>query len=133
MRKKRTWRYYCDYCNKAGCSAGHMQRHEKHCTLNPNRKCRMCDMLEAVQKPLVTLVAVFGVYESDARSKAERVTQLEELTEGCPACMLATARALDARDPRWSIDVEFKRRCKDLWDNVNAAAYERDLYVCHHG
>ena len=34
--------YYCDFCKKKGMSASAMSVHEKHCTLNPNRQCRLC-------------------------------------------------------------------------------------------
>lgn len=34
--------YYCDFCKKKGMSAASMSKHEKHCTLNSNRQCRLC-------------------------------------------------------------------------------------------
>ena len=33
--------YYCDYCNKKGLRS--LKAHEKHCTANPDRECRLCD------------------------------------------------------------------------------------------
>lgn len=42
MRRKPSYRYYCDYCKKSGGSGSAMAIHEKHCTMNPNRVCRFC-------------------------------------------------------------------------------------------
>ena len=42
MKTKRVNRYNCDYCGKRGYSVGHMKTHEKRCTLNLARECRMC-------------------------------------------------------------------------------------------
>jgi hypothetical protein len=33
--------YYCDFCKKHGLSSYWMREHEKHCTLNPDRRCGM--------------------------------------------------------------------------------------------
>lgn len=45
MRTKLVKRHWCDHCNKAGLQAHTMARHEKHCTLNPERACRVCGLL----------------------------------------------------------------------------------------
>lgn len=42
MRAVKRWRYYCEFCPKAGQSGFHMKDHEARCTLNPARVCRMC-------------------------------------------------------------------------------------------
>ncbi|MCK5346673.1 MAG: hypothetical protein KAR20_24855, partial [Candidatus Heimdallarchaeota archaeon] len=33
--------YYCDFCKKKGLRS--LKIHEKHCTANPDRECRLCD------------------------------------------------------------------------------------------
>lgn len=105
-----------------------MKSHERHCTANPNRECRMCKMVGGIQKPLAELVAVFDGWQGDdpLESLSEgpdakaRIARLEELTDGCPACMLTAARAVMARhkdgetDHMYCLDVEFKRRCREL-------------------
>lgn len=48
MRMKLVKRYWCDHCNKAGLSSRSMITHEKHCTLNPNRSCRVCNLLNGI-------------------------------------------------------------------------------------
>ena len=35
--------YYCDFCGKRSLAALHMHNHEDGCTMNPNRKCGLCD------------------------------------------------------------------------------------------
>ncbi len=35
--------YYCDFCKKHSLASWAMKEHEKHCTLNPDRICRVCD------------------------------------------------------------------------------------------
>lgn len=130
MRQKKVWRYYCDYCKKAGCHAGYLRTHEKHCTANPNRECGMCLMIEdAEQKPLAELTAVFDGFSGPCSGLVTpklravwadhdaRIKELETLTNGCPACMLATARALGKRNPPVEINVEFKKRVKNFWSD----------------
>jgi len=144
VRRKKVWRYYCEHCRKSGCSGYHMRRHEEGCTLNPNRICRMCKMVEGEQKPLDVLTAVFdGLPVTEADEYGYRTTtvndselqryikRLETITDGCPACMLAAARAFCARYDgfRVFIDVGFKKRCESVWSDINAAERER----CQHG
>lgn len=45
MRMKIVKRYWCDHCNKAGLSAHAMAKHELHCTMNPDRNCRVCTLI----------------------------------------------------------------------------------------
>ena len=123
MKRKRVWRYYCEYCKKSGCSSFHLAKHEKGCTLNPDRVCGMCKYVEGDQKPMTDLMAVFDDWRwaldidggKDAQLE-ERVVELERLTDGCPACMLAAARQAErARGATFTIDVEYKRRAKEMW------------------
>lgn len=82
MRQKKVWRYYCEFCKKAGCHAGHMRKHELHCTANPSRKCRVCDMRDGLQEPTDVLIAALGI----------SFKRLEEVADGCPACILTALR-----------------------------------------
>jgi len=41
MHSVRKLVYYCDYCRKYKLTPHSMGVHETHCTLNPNRVCRM--------------------------------------------------------------------------------------------
>ena len=36
--------YYCEFCNKH--SLRTLVEHEKHCTANPSRVCKLCEIFE---------------------------------------------------------------------------------------
>lgn len=104
MTTKKLNRYYCDFCGKSGGSAGHMKNHEAHCTLNPNRQCRLCNRLQQTPKPIEELKALLPVMEleeingydqfSEASIAALKaaVPVLRDACGGCPACMMAALR-----------------------------------------
>ena len=138
MREKKVWRYYCDFCKKAGCSKYHLKRHEERCTLNPNRYCGICGFLEQTQcdiaevKKLLPNPDDFSIDESDEFGtrtyfNSDRLTEaMEELmpdlrreTNECPACMLAVLR-------QGGIPVDFAKgfnfteECKSAWKEFNS-------------
>ena len=134
MRKKKVWRYWCEYCGKGGCSAGHMKKHEKHCTMNPNRTCRMCKYNEdATFKPvselkkLVNLEELYVeawangklVYHNEEAEK-QTIEKLRDATGNCPACMLAVFRQLNIVLNFKPFD--YKKECDNLWRVVNDVA-----------
>ncbi len=86
MTRKPSYRYKCDFCGKTSGSGGHMARHEKHCTLNPQRVCRVCKETGLEEQDMATLIAALGTGD------AAGVKALESLAERCPACMLAAIR-----------------------------------------
>jgi len=137
MRVKKVNRYYCEFCKKAGCSGGHIKRHEESCTLNPNRTCRMCKMIAATQKPIAELVAILpnpenfinkhldGISYTGLDTAAEKaLPSLREKTEGCPACIMAALRQAKIPIPLTSFN--FTAECKTIWAEINRAEYERD-------
>jgi hypothetical protein len=83
MKKNKVWRYYCDYCKKGSCSGGHMKKHESSCTMNPNRKCKMCDYGGLKQQPIADLINALGIGDDNGFKK------LSNLTDGCPVCILS--------------------------------------------
>ena len=108
MKTKQVNRYYCDFCKKSGCSKGHMRRHEDHCTLNPDRMCGMCRMLEETQPPLASLIEMLPDpkgherYDEDFNTRHfadaftnscnESLKGLRDAANDCPACILAAIR-----------------------------------------
>lgn len=99
MKTKKVNRYYCDFCKKSGCSGGHMKKHEIHCTMNPNRACRVCLLLGVHQQPMSELLATLpkpASYNFDPLEAFEGVTLamplLRRKANNCPACILATLR-----------------------------------------
>lgn len=144
MRTKQVNRYYCDYCSKASLSASHMARHEKHCTLNLNRVCRVCKFVEdgrskdfqqstpaelvaLLPVPIVTKTEFDGMKFQDGFEAAvvSAVPKLREAAGNCPACMLAALR--QARIP---VPIAegfcYTDEMKELWSNVNEAQFARD-------
>jgi len=101
MKKKKVWRYYCDFCGKGGCSGGAMAKHEKRCTMNPNRECGFhMDPLNIIEETQIELdelrklirEAVLDSQEADT----ELVAALLDAAYGCPACVLAAIRQENA-------------------------------------
>lgn len=113
MRKKKVWRYYCDFCGKGGCNGGHTKEHELHCTLNPERVCGVCQASGQKQQPINVLM---NAYE-------ESLEKLKDVAEGCPTCMLAGIRQwkknrAEYPDERWD-DWDYKKALADFWHEVN--------------
>jgi len=124
MLTKKVNRYWCEFCKKAGCSAGHMKRHEERCTRNPNRVCGMCKMLKNDEQPeLTTLIALFPMapepFYGDVYIRAVETAMplVREQARGCPACILA-ARKL-AGVPIGIGVFDFKAECASLWKDIN--------------
>jgi hypothetical protein len=132
MKIKRVNRYYCDFCKKSGCSKAAMQKHEKHCTMNPDRICRMCLLLELEQQPMSNLLALLpnpkdfeGADEAawtDASPLAKAVNasmkSLRDATGGCPMCILSTLRQSGIPVPMAS-SFNFKQECDEIWAEQN--------------
>jgi hypothetical protein len=140
MKQFKTWRYKCDFCGKNGYSAGHMRSHERTCTANPDRTCRIhkhADLRIENPGPLPVsdLLAVLRTHWHD---EDHGVSALREAAEACPCCMLAAIRQTGASkggvehdgyiEPWIGTDrFDFKGELKMLWETVNERAYERGL------
>lgn len=81
--------YYCDFCRKHGLQRAAMEKHERHCTLNPDRKCRW-QMGEDAHAE-VNFRELAEEIRRRAPLGAEDVDWLRDATQ-CPACMLAVFR-----------------------------------------
>ena len=92
MRRAQRWRYFCDFCDKAGGSAFHMRRHEAACTANPYRTCGYC----GATRPVAELVAVLEAPAPDWRAG---MAALRLETQDCPGCILAATRQTHAVHP----------------------------------
>ncbi len=127
MTQRKVWRYKCGFCKKSGCSKWHVQNHEKACTANPDRVCGLCAFTKLPQKPIAELLAALDTRKPDAGMK-----ELRELTEDCPACILAALRQSEIlkydpenpENPPPEVTFEFKAELKSFWENENAARAE---------
>ena len=133
MRTAMRPRYYCDHCNKGNGSPSAMRRHERGCTLNPQRECGMCKMLSGEggpgpAPPRDELVRIMD---------AEGFGSMCKAANGCPACILAALRTknfkgdaetlpgvLGPEDGRelWS----YTKAKADWWAEWNSAQAERE-------
>lgn len=86
MRKRRVWHCYCDFCKKVTHTERSMTKHMLGCTANPNRVCGMCRVAHQAQTPLPALLEAVTL----------GLTSLEIAANHCPACILATRKAIFA-------------------------------------
>lgn len=82
MKKRKAWRYTCDFCKKSGCSGGAIANHERRCFRNPNRHCPMCEV-----NGIAHLLPVFDGINDD--NEDEKLKLLDTEADHCPACMLS--------------------------------------------
>lgn len=127
MRTKKVNRYYCDFCKKSGCASGHMKAHEKHCTANPNRECRLC---KTPHRDFVELRKyIVGFRESEDENYRYLPKELRDAVGNCPACILATLRQEQGRHV-YSFD--FKKELEQWWANENQELWEAEEQATLH-
>ena len=133
MKKTKVNRYNCAHCNKRGYSASHMVKHAKHCTMNPNRQCRVCNLLREDQANLGDLVAMlpdptgYTNHEMLIDDVNAAVEKLQEAAHRCPMCVFAAIR----QSAVFSVvtDFDLKKEMLAVWDEVN----DRERKECQHG
>ena len=139
MRTKKVNRYWCDFCNRAGLSAGSMRNHEKHCTCNPNRECRVCKLIDDGKDttPLADLVqmlpdpaqfkkkydgSTLEYFDDSLVDAADAVFPvLRAAAGGCPACILAAIRQRGIPVPMVT-KFSFTDEMKEIWNGINEAS-----------
>ena len=134
MRSKKVTRYWCDHCNKAGLQAHAMAKHEEHCTMNPLRKCRVCDLLGEVTPVVADLVALLpkevdypSIGNFDETNKFydavdSALPSLREAAHNCPACIMAALRQASIA-VQMADNFDFKREMGSIFDSINAERY----------
>jgi len=131
MRKVQRWRYYCDFCKKAGGAAAAMLKHEGSCTLNPDRHCRLCNLtnggqafempeaLALLPDPTAWHAEWSQELQTDLAEKTEAaMPALRELTQNCPACIMAALRCKKIPVPMVE-SFKVKEEFKDAMDQAN--------------
>lgn len=130
--------YYCDYCSKK--SLRSLVIHEKHCTANPNRTCRLCER-ESIKEIIDKYKKYFKVIETpfeegfgfgnELKVKYLKKFTLKdirnELEESCPTCLLAIIRCVGLN--RYYFNKKFKldyqKELADWWESFNALNWNR--------
>lgn len=132
MHKKRVWQYKCDFCGKKNYSAGHMNSHERHCTMNPDRSCRMCKYAEDVSdfsRAMSSMSAACystssGIETLLNKDALEReLKALRDACGDCPACILAILRQKKIHPH--DIGFDYKKEVAELWENDYQDAMEQ--------
>ena len=148
MKTKTVKRHWCDFCNKAGLQERAMARHEKHCTLNPARECRVCTLLEVASGderglPLADLMALLPDYvpfvmqnsmgDCSPEYKAFCVALesaypvLRDAAKGCPACIMAALR--QKKIPVPMVDgFDFNKEMQTIFNEMNEFRCEQQGY-----
>ena len=131
--------YYCEFCKKSGCAAGHMAKHERRCTRNPNRECGVCRLIEGElsSEPVAGRVALLPdpapfvlhkgsdpVYSEELTAAANAALQSLRLEcEDCPACILAAIR--QSGIPVWMVsDFDYRSEMENVWQEVKESRWE---------
>jgi len=126
--------YYCGFCKKHNLSGGFISQHEKHCTANPNRTCRMCDNQKPVDKELIKFVEdAYSKIIVPNKTKAGINYQLilkfqkeiSNLTD-CPACLLAIYR--QSKFDRDYFSFNYRDAVQKYWKEKEDEENLRDLY-----
>lgn len=94
--------FYCEFCHQHRLVRSAMEKHERHCTLNPDRSCRWTDYDgQHLEFELSALVAEVQLRAEETHEipgwnsrKGLTTADFEWLREAtnCPACMLAVFR-----------------------------------------
>lgn len=129
MKQVKRWRYYCEFCKKAGGVARHIEKHEKRCTANPNRECGVCPLMEESQTPMADLQAALIV----------GYKELREAANNCPACILAALR--QAPDGNFNLesqqdgrfDFDFKSEMKSIYDDALTSRRDEQMSSAYYG
>jgi len=145
MKIKKVNRYWCDHCNKAGLQSRAMVTHEKHCTMNPARECRVCKLLadgrdyDFEQKTLAELLALLP--DATAYNANEGWDHHQKLSDAltacfpefrkaagdCPACMMAALRQAKIPVPM-AEGFDFKAEMKSIFDGMNEDRHQGGYY-----
>lgn len=128
MKVKQKKVYYCDFCGKH--SLKNLSRHEKHCTLNPNRQCKLCGRasiseiipkykIETQKEWFTDHNSVLGETVVKIEKIAEaKLEQLKNEVEGCPNCILTVIRC---NKYQWPIKMNFnyQEAIENWWHEKN--------------
>jgi hypothetical protein len=141
MKTKTVNKYFCEYCGKKGYSASHMSRHEKHCTMNPDRKCRMCVIINDypqlnLKKALSLLpdpkkyettdefgMSYLETFEPDVNAA---VAKIKDMTP-CPACIMAALRQKGVPVP-CATGFDYKKESLEVFYDYNDRESEKPGY-----
>lgn len=121
--------YYCEFCKKRALRS--VATHEKHCTANPDRECRLCgrkSVKAIIEKYRGSLVrGEEGKVEFDAEEKPIFLNEFtlqdirNELDYDCPICLLAIVRnvGLNRFYFEGKFKFDYKQELEKWWNEHN--------------
>lgn len=128
MRSLQRVIHYCDFCKKHHHAKRAMENHERGCTLNPDRTCRMCGR-EASRSPSIReMVAAIDLQLNQGMLVVsdEQFEKFQAQAESCPACVLAVIRQLRRERKAGAFVIgsamnswNYKQACEQFWREVN--------------
>ena len=135
MKVKKKCVYYCDFCSKK--SLRSLKVHEKHCTANPDRECRLCDN-KSIKPIIEKYKKLFTVHPMNYAVRFKKKFTLKdiinELDYRCPNCILAIIRCLGLNRYYMKGKIEYfdyKKELEDWWEAINEERREeteREMY-----
>jgi len=132
--------YYCEYCKKHFLRP--MKVHELHCTMNPNRTCRLCGRTESltllinkwrkinkeleIDKKKEIIKDDFGTsgIPADICSRLEKRIHFSKIQKDleflCPLCTFSIIRQVGLNRFPFDTKFDFEKELKEWWENKNA-------------
>ena len=139
MTKKQIWQYRCDFCGKRNLSSGHMKSHEKYCTMNPQRECRLHKYCDGAQQPIAELISALCSPMNGCLHDWEKgMEALRKISSECPMCMLAAIRQCgenfaDKETGEFQGPIfNFKEELAEFWKISNDARAEEAAEYHHY-
>jgi len=131
--------YYCDFCKKHSLSPPSLAKHEKHCTMNPDRECRLCErgrIRDLVEKykdryEIITEKDKFGAKTIKVNWKNGEV-KLQNIIadcEGCPNCVLTVIRINGFNIGPVNLGFHYREALDKWWAEVNAEERRKDEWL----
>jgi hypothetical protein len=133
--------YKCDFCGKKGLGGWQMKKHEKHCTLNPNRICRMCNLIKINQIEMRDLLLIlpesikktveknYGIEIIEDYTNKDEIKKAIEIIRDkteCPMCVFSAIRQKGYCTP---IFFDYKKEMAEFWSSYNNEQNKEDLYI----
>lgn len=131
--------YFCDYCNKH--SLRPLNKHEKHCTANPNRECRLCEnwanlnlpeIIEKYKNSYEIKEVKSGGFLDDYptlkviwKNGEVKIEDILDDVETCPLCALTVLRCSGLNKWPIALKINLQEELKRYWDAKNQEEEER--------
>ena len=102
-----------------------MRKHEERCTLNPQRKCGVCAMMDEEQPTMAALLEPFAGIEAgeectfDVAVLNTALAQVRNVAN-CPACIMAAIRQSGIPVPVVE-GFNFTEEMRSIWADFNDA------------